>query len=316
MGNSWRELDVAEQDVEVDDVSLDLVEDEKKVETDKVDTSLDEKPDQEAEIKALKRKERLAKQKYNETTSVASEIAEQNRQLQAELQKERARKAQSEKEMYKNVAKELDSAVSALQDQLEQALATSDYKKAAELNVKIQKAVVKQQAYEAVSEEEQEEEAEEEQKPQRRQQQPQKQSLPPQLEDWLDDNPWFHRPGLNDDEADKKKTRVAVRISDELLREGYSADEDDFYQELSERLEKETKKVVAKATPNTQPQKGAQGGVIRRDGKLFVKPTADDVNMAKRLGLYDPSRPELFKKYMRNKVADQSANGQYVDIEI
>lgn len=316
MGNSWRELDVAEQDVEVDDVSLDLVEDEKKVETDKVDTSLDEKPDQEAEIKALKRKERLAKQKYNETTSVASEIAEQNRQLQAELQKERARKAQSEKEMYKNVAKELDSAVSALQDQLEQALATSDYKKAAELNVKIQKAVVKQQAYEAVSEEESQEEVEEEQKPQRRQQQPQKQSLPPQLEDWLDDNPWFHRPGLNDDEADKKKTRVAVRISDELLREGYSADEDDFYQELSERLEKETKKVVAKATPNTQPQKGAQGGVIRRDGKLFVKPTADDVNMAKRLGLYDPSRPELFKKYMRNKVADQSANGQYVDIEI
>lgn len=316
MGNSWRELDVAEQDVEVDDVSLDLVEDEKKVETDKVDTSLDEKPDQEAEIKALKRKERLAKQKYNETTSVASEIAEQNRQLQAELQKERARKAQSEKEMYKNVAKELDSAVSALQDQLEQALATSDYKKAAELNVKIQKAVVKQQAYEAVSEEESQEEVEEEQKPQRRQQQPQKQSLPPQLEDWLDDNPWFHRPGLNDDEADKKKTRVAVRISDELLREGYSADEDDFYQELSERLEKETKKTVAKATPNTQPQKGAQGGVIRRDGKLFVKPTADDVNMAKRLGLYDPSRPELFKKYMRNKVADQSANGQYVDIEI
>lgn len=316
MGNSWRELDVAEQDVEVDDVSLDLVEDEKKVETDKVDTSLDEKPDQEAEIKALKRKERLAKQKYNETTSVASEIAEQNRQLQAELQKERARKAQSEKEMYKNVAKELDSAVSALQDQLEQALATSDYKKAAELNVKIQKAVVKQQAYEAVSEEESQEEVEEEQKPQRRQQQPQKQSLPPQLEDWLDDNPWFHRPGLNDDEADKKKTRVAVRISDELLREGYSADEDDFYQELSERLEKETKKVVAKATPNTQPQKGAQGGVIRRDGKLFVKPTADDVNMAKRLGLYDPSRPELFKKYMRNKIADQNANGQYVDIEI
>lgn len=317
MGNSWRELDVAEQDVELDDVSLDLETDEKKAETDKIDTSLDEKPDQEAEIKALKRKERLAKQRFNETTTVASEIAEQNKQLQAELQRERAKKAQSEKEMYKNVAKELDSAVSALQDQLEQALATSDYKKAAELNVKIQKAVVKQQAYEAVAEEEQQEADDvEETKPQRRQSQPQRQNLPPQLEDWLDDNPWFHRPGLNDDEADKKKTRVAVRISDELLREGYSADEDDFYQELSERLEKETKKVLQKATPNTQPQKGAQGGVIRRDGKLFVKPTPDDVNMAKRLGLYDPSRPELFKKYMRNKVADQNANGQYVDIEI
>jgi hypothetical protein len=308
----WKEIEIEESNVELEDV--DLNEDSQETET-KVDTTLDVNDDTDKQIKALKRKERLAKQQASETASVASEIAEQNKQLQAELQKERAKKGSNERDMYKNVAKELESAVSALQDQLEQALSTSDFKKAAELNVKIQKAVVKQQAYEAVAEEEHEEEEEQEvrEKPQAQRKQTKQQQLPPQLEDWLDENQWFHRPGVNDDEADKKKTRVAVRISDELLKEGYSAEEDDFYQELSERLEKETKKTVQKTTPNTQPQKGTQGGLVRKDGKLFIKPTTDDVNMAKRLGLYD--NPADFKKYMIQKAKGERAGSQYVDID-
>ena len=303
----WKELEIDEDTLEIEDI--DLQEDEKEA---PVDTTLPTETDKDKEFQALKRKERLAKQKAQETALAASEIAEQNKQLQAELQKERSKKVVSEKDVYKNVAKELGDTVSALQDQLEQALSTSDFKKAAELNVKIQKAVVKQQAYEAVAEEE--EEAEEEVVEQRPQRQQRQQKLPEQLENWLDDNPWFHRPGVNDDEADKKKTRVAVRISDKLLQEGYSAEEDDFYEELSKRLEKEVEK--AKPTPNTQPQKGTQGGLVRKDGKLFIKPTNDDVAMAKRLGLYDTGRPELFKKYMIEKAKGEKAGSQYVDIDV
>jgi hypothetical protein len=99
--------------------------------------------------------------------------------------------------------------------------------------------------------------------------------LPTKARKWIAKNKWFNR--------DRKKTRWALAINDDLIEEGFDLNEDDFYEELENRLNevfpvKEEKRTSRPSNPGTGRRKSKS-----RRNKVQI--TKSEMEIADELGI-------------------------------
>lgn len=135
---------------------------------------------------------------------------------------------------------------------------------------------------------------------------------------WMKRNKWFN-PRTKKLE-DRKRTRHALAINDDLLEEGYTLDDDEFYDELDTRLSKifdddddydddadedtGERKPKRKATSPSTPGTGRRK---RRSGRNKVRLSKDEIQKAYDLGI-TPQQYAAHKANMGNK------DGSWVNI--
>lgn len=137
--------------------------------------------------------------------------------------------------------------------------------------------------------------------PEQQQSQQQQVDLPDEMKYWLQDNEWAVRPSNREE---RKKVMTVKKIAAELVQDGYSEFEPDFYDELDARLEKsfgKSDKDVLEyeqkddnssgQTENRQRQRkqspvsGSSGAAPASGSKRTPKPTEEDRQIARRLNL-------------------------------
>ena len=108
-------------------------------------------------------------------------------------------------------------------------------------------------------------------------QQPQQQAPrpTPEAEDWADSNPWFNK--------DRVMTASAMVIHQDLAEEGFDLNGQDYYNEISRRIQKEfPHKFEDKSKPT---QKVASAVRTSSTGRRTVRLTPSQVAIAKKLGV-------------------------------
>jgi DNA repair exonuclease SbcCD ATPase subunit len=147
--------------------------------------------------------------------------------------------------------------------------------------------------------------------------------VPEAFSDWQEDNEWFSDPDSRDE---RRLKRYASKIANQLAADGYTAADDDFYEELDialqdfvtekgldvEGFEVETKKPTKKRSKKTPTGASDQTPFIKRskkDGKVTIRLTKGERETAERLGI-DP------KDYAKQKVKLNTTKniGNYVNI--
>lgn len=149
------------------------------------------------------------------------------------------------------------------------------------------------------------------------QQQPQKKPLSPKLTKWLSHNDkWFNR----DDNRSSAKTDLAFKIHENLLSEGYDGTEDEYYEELDDRLKEvfpdHTPYVEGAGKDPSEDDMGSQDDPAANQqasaltpysrqqsaggGKRTVRLSPTEVSIAKRLGL-------TAEEYARSKLEEQNS---------
>lgn len=107
----------------------------------------------------------------------------------------------------------------------------------------------------------------------------------PKAEAWGQKNVWFGK--------DRAMTREAMEIHNDLLQEGYSATDDDYYRELDKRIRQEfPHKFTPVKKPNNPVASARPTQVKRSSGDVELTETQKTI--AKRLGVsYDDYRRQL-----------------------
>lgn len=121
--------------------------------------------------------------------------------------------------------------------------------------------------------------------------------------EWLEANKgWFRK--------DVQLTLAAEIIAANLGQEGYSADDEDFFEELDKRLRKELPQKFAAPKPKQSPTVQARQSVVPQAGKVKVRITAEDREMARQLNI---DVTEYARHKARREMAESSASG-YTEI--
>ncbi len=112
---------------------------------------------------------------------------------------------------------------------------------------------------------------------------------------WWKENNWFNSQGF------EKETAMARAIDIQLDIEGYDKEDDNYYEELNNRLQTKfpelvsTKSVVSeKPRQSRQPVAPTTGGQALKSNRIRM--TSDQLRMARELGL---TEPEQLKKYAK-----------------
>ncbi len=117
--------------------------------------------------------------------------------------------------------------------------------------------------------------------------QPREASPDPKAQNWAEKNAWFGK--------DRAMTQEALGIHEDLMQEGYSATDDDYYRELDKRIRQEFphkfSQPVAKK-PNNPVASARPTQVKRSSGDVELSETQKTI--AKRLGVsYDDYKRQL-----------------------
>ena len=144
------------------------------------------------------------------------------------------------------------------------------------------------------------------------QQQQQTQEYDPKAVDWATKNSWFGQ--------DQIMTAAALTVDQELKGEGYDPSDDDFYEEVDNRLrqryphkfqdvnsEPETPRLQDTATSSAQVVAGASRTPKTSQSNNKVKLTQEDVRLANKWGI-------PLEKYAAEKLKVEQADGEYTSV--
>lgn len=144
------------------------------------------------------------------------------------------------------------------------------------------------------------------------QQQQQTQEYDPKAVDWASKNSWFGQ--------DQIMTAAALTVDQELKGEGYDPSDDDFYEEVDNRLrqryphkfqdvnsEPETPRLQDTATSSAQVVAGASRTSKTSQSNNKVKLTQEDVRLANKWGI-------PLEKYAAEKLKVEQADGEYTSV--
>jgi len=144
------------------------------------------------------------------------------------------------------------------------------------------------------------------------QQQQQTQEYDPKAVEWATKNSWFGQ--------DQIMTAAALTIDQELKGEGYDPSDDDFYEEVDNRLrqryphkfqdansEPETPRLQNTATSSAQVVAGASRTPKTSQSNNKVKLTQEDVRLANKWGI-------PLEKYAAEKLKVEQADGEYTSV--
>lgn len=121
--------------------------------------------------------------------------------------------------------------------------------------------------------------------------------IPEEMHYWIQENEWFLKPQTREE---RKKQRLVVELGAELVKDGYSEHDPEFYDELEARLQKSFAKsgsddvVLNKETDSSSARKTSKPAVqvsgasrapvtTRRNGKVALTP--EERTIARRLNL-------------------------------
>jgi hypothetical protein len=144
------------------------------------------------------------------------------------------------------------------------------------------------------------------------QQQRQTQEYDPKAVEWATKNSWFGQ--------DQIMTAAALTIDQELKGEGYDPSDDDFYEEVDNRLrqryphkfqdinsEPETPRLQDTTTSSAQVVAGASRTPKTSQSSNKVKLTQEDVRLANKWGI-------PLEKYAAEKLKVEQADGEYTSV--
>jgi len=144
------------------------------------------------------------------------------------------------------------------------------------------------------------------------QQQQQTQEYDPKAVEWATKNSWFGQ--------DQIMTAAALTIDQELKGEGYDPSDDDFYEEVDNRLrhryphkfqdinsEPETPRLQDTTTSSAQVVAGASRTPKTSQSSNKVKLTQEDVRLANKWGI-------PLEKYAAEKLKVEQADGEYTSV--
>lgn len=139
--------------------------------------------------------------------------------------------------------------------------------------------------------------------------------IPEEMKYWIAENKWFLNPETREE---RKKQRLVMQIGDDLVKDGYTEYEPDFYDELEKRLKKSFAKsgeddvVLDKETTSSSTRRTSKPAVQvsgasrapvtnRKTGRVALTP--EERQIARRLNLSE-------QEYALNKVKrEKSDNG-------
>ena len=317
MSEEWSKVEVekpedkkdkVEFEVETDDAAPSSVEPQEE-QKEKVEVKKEEQPKELEGIDtkgAQKRIRQLIKQRKDKEEEVAR-LIRQNEELNNKLQN-------TQKEFSSISKLNLDATEKQLKDKLE--LARTNYKTAHQEGdtEKILQAqeflndaqndlksvgVTKQQFKEPEVEQKQEQA----QQPQQQYQQP---TPDPRAQSWAEQNDWFGE--------DKVRTAAALAIDADLKEEGFSPQDEEYYQEIDNRLKEAFPHKYKTEETRMQDASPAQvvSGVSRSSpglNKNKVKLSKEDVRLANKWGI-------PLEQYAQEKLKATSAEGEYTTINM
>jgi len=236
-------------------------------------------------------KKRINKLTYKarESERRESEALEYARAVKAELDEIRKRETTLSRSFESEAETRLSTQEQLFRDQLKFAVDSGDVDKQVELQTNLVRLATERERlrnYKAYREQEIENPRT---RPEPQQPQPQRQAAPdPKAQAWAEKNNWFG--------SDRAMTREALSIHEDLMQEGYTATEDDYYKELDKRVRKEFPHKFKEAVPTKKPSTPVASGrptqVKRTSGDVELTETQKTI--AKRLGVsYDDYKRQL-----------------------
>ena len=131
---------------------------------------------------------------------------------------------------------------------------------------------------------------------------PPQQSTDPKAEEWAARNDWFGQ--------DNIKTAAALAIDAELKQEGYDPTDNDFYQEIDNRLSKafnQESQERVQENPSTPAQVVSGASRLSPSSSSKVKLSKEDVRLAQKWNI-------PLEQYAAEKLKDSAAAGNYTNI--
>jgi len=126
-------------------------------------------------------------------------------------------------------------------------------------------------------------------------------------EEWASNNEWFGQ--------DKVMTAAALAIDADLKEQGYDPDDEDFYEEVNNRIQEafphKFGEVQERVQENTNKPAQVVSGASRSspNSNRKIKLSKEDVNLANKWGI-------PLEKYAAEKLKVTSADGEYTDINM
>ena len=116
---------------------------------------------------------------------------------------------------------------------------------------------------------------------------------------WWKDNNWFNSKGF------EKETAMARAIDVQLDIEGFDKNDAQYYNELNNRLQKSFPELISsRDVPVERPRQSRQATAPTTGGQVYrgnrVKMTADQLRMARELGITDPEHIKKYAKEINN----------------
>lgn len=325
MSEEWSTVDVKEDSDESSKVEFEVEEQEEEQElkaapvVEQVENN--EEEEQPEELEGIKTKG--AEKRIKQLIRQRKERDEELQQLRSEINNLRSAVQEKDTQLSSSLKNSIDSTESQLESNIE--AAKQLYKQAVESGdtdgmLTAQESMSK--AYAEKNRVEQQKAAWEEynralesngqQAAQVAQQQQQTQEYDPKAVEWATKNSWFGQ--------DQIMTAAALTIDQELKGEGYDPSDDDFYEEVDNRLrqryphkfqdansEPETPRLQNTATSSAQVVAGASRTPKTSQSNNKVKLTQEDVRLANKWGI-------PLEKYAAEKLKVEQADGEYTSV--
>ena len=134
---------------------------------------------------------------------------------------------------------------------------------------------------------------------------PPQQSTDPRAEEWAARNSWFGQ--------DNIKTAAALAIDAELKEEGFNPSDNDFYQEIDNRINKAFSQNVEETTERVQEEPSTPAQVVSGSSRSSpsssskVKLSKEDVRLAQKWNI-------PLEQYAAEKLKVSDADGNYTNI--
>ena len=141
--------------------------------------------------------------------------------------------------------------------------------------------------------------------PQPQYQPPPQQATDPRAEEWASRNSWFGQ--------DNIKTAAALAIDAELKEEGFNPSDNDFYQEIDNRINKAFSQNVEETTERVQEMSSTPAQVVSGSSRSSpsssskVKLSKEDVRLAQKWNI-------PLEQYAAEKLKVDGADGNYTNI--
>ena len=134
---------------------------------------------------------------------------------------------------------------------------------------------------------------------------PPQQTADPRAEEWASRNSWFGQ--------DNIKTAAALAIDAELKEEGYNPSDDNFYQEIDNRINKAFSQNTGETTERVQEMSSTPAQVVSGSSRSSpsssskVKLSKEDVRLAQKWNI-------PLEQYAAEKLKVEGADGNYTNV--